>query len=303
MSSGRAFVCLPSSRQKAQYICNTLNVLYIFSPEKNTQLDTVDNFMCHGKRLYFLRAKNFPPDSMDSSGSNKLYGTFAYAVTTSGSTGEPKIVRVTHNSIVPNILDLKRILVLSKCDTIAQITPVTFDPSVVEIFLSLSCNGTLFMATEDLKNDPEMLLKAITQSRVTVLQSTPSLLLHRWSCEQLRQTILGKNSPLRVLLLGGERLPNPVVLTRIKEHRNKTKIFDIYGITEVSCWATIRKIDQQGSTPRILKDHVLSETILQVRDVDGKIIDRGQGILHIGKYYSLSKLLTPAYISYTYSLH
>lgn len=31
----------------------------------------------------------------------------AYAIKTSGSTGNPKVVQVTYNSIVPNIFDLK----------------------------------------------------------------------------------------------------------------------------------------------------------------------------------------------------
>ena len=40
---------------------------------------------------------------------NKLYdyGLFAYCITTSGTTGEPKVVRVPHECIVPNITSIR----------------------------------------------------------------------------------------------------------------------------------------------------------------------------------------------------
>lgn len=282
MSSGCAFVCLPQSAKEAQRICDTLQISHIFCSANIKGLETIHSFKVHGAVMFLVLARKLPEGAQKSVPSNVSFGKFAYAVATSGSTGEPKIVRVTHQSIVPNIIDLKRILIATESDTIAQMTPLTFDPSVVEIFLSLSCNGTLLTVSQGLKNDSRMLREIVVESQVSILQSTPSLLLHRWSSEELRNTILGTNSNLRILLLGGETFPSTEILARIKSPENATRIFDIYGITEVSCWASVREIHCNDSA-RFLGES-LSETILEVRDETGKIVDEGEGVLHIGKY-------------------
>lgn len=85
-------------------------------------------------------------------GSRKWH-RFAYAIATSGSTGSPKIVKIPHSCILPNITDLKRILDMTERDKVAQLTNFTFDPCIVEIFLSLSSAAVLFMVSKQLKNE------------------------------------------------------------------------------------------------------------------------------------------------------
>lgn len=57
--------------------------------------------------------------------------------------------------------------------------------------------------------------------------------------------MLSTNSSLRVLALGGEAFPSLHVLKGWREKGNKTQIFNLYGITEVSCWATYYKIPEE----------------------------------------------------------
>ena len=54
----------------------------------------------------------------------------------------------------------------------------------------------------------------------------------------MRNSLLGPNSDLRVLVLGGERCPTGAVLRSWKADGNETRLINIYGVTEVSCWAT-----------------------------------------------------------------
>lgn len=54
--------------------------------------------------------------------------------------------------------------------------------------------------------------------------------------------LLSKESPLRVLSYGGESFPS---LDTLRQHRhpdNVTEVFNLYGITEVSCWASCYKL-------------------------------------------------------------
>lgn len=56
----------------------------------------------------------------------------AYTLHTSGTTGEPKTIRVPHCCVVPNIVDLRKRFTLCH-DVVFNAAPLTFDPSVVEV--------------------------------------------------------------------------------------------------------------------------------------------------------------------------
>jgi acyl-CoA synthetase len=134
---------------------------------------------------------------------------------------------------------------------------------------------------------------------VTVLEATPSFVM-RWSLEEIQSTLLCEESSLRVLVLGGEPCPPVQVLGQWKMKQNKTEIFNVYGITEVSCWATVHKVvvpdvaqsfahndcdtrapSQQDPVPL---GNALSQTLLAVRDASGEEIFTGEGELYIGEY-------------------
>lgn len=75
-------------------------------------------------------------------------------------------------------------------------------------------------------------------------QATPTL-LRRFGCELIKSTVLSAHTSLRVLALGGEAFPSLAVLKSWREEGNKTQIFNIYGITEVSSWATFYRIPEE----------------------------------------------------------
>ncbi|KDR21131.1 hypothetical protein L798_04060 [Zootermopsis nevadensis] len=224
----------------------------------------------------------------------------AYTIQTSGTTGHPKIVRVPHRCIVPNIQSLQSVLSVKSSDVVFLASPFTFDPSVVELFLALSTGALLLIVTHTLKSSPHLLLKVLfsdTKHGVTVLEATPSFVM-RWSMEEIQSTLLCKKSSLRVLVLGGESCPSKQVLRQWKSKENNTEIFNIYGITEVSCWATVHKVvfqdeaqsfdhnirerqvsNQQNAVPL---GNALSHTLLKVKDNLGEEIFNGEGELYIG---------------------
>ena len=162
----------------------------------------------------------------------------AYVLQTSGTTGQPKTIRVPHSCLIPNILDLSRVFSLSPLDTCVLSAPPTFDPSLVQILTSLVRGCTLLSAP----CSPSVL----SRHTPTVLQCTPSLFrtLPLSSCRQL----LGPASCLRVLAFGGESCPSLHTIRQWRHPSNQTDIYNVYGITEVSCWATCHKIDFDNQT-------------------------------------------------------
>ncbi|XP_014605434.1 PREDICTED: acyl-CoA synthetase family member 4 [Polistes canadensis] len=285
LTKGFGFVNLPL-KNVATYnkFLSTLYIKYIFLLHPVDDEDIICKFELYGEYLYLSKVNEAQERYIEN-----VESGYAYAISTSGSTGEEKICKVLNSCIIPNIVDLKLILCISRFEKIAQLTSLTFDPSIIEIFLSLHSGSTMFMVSKRIKNDADRLLNVIFWSRVTLLQSTPSLLFHRWCPKHLSSTILGEFSPLKTIILGGEPCPKIDKLNEIRHIENNTIFYNIYGITEVSCWASIHKIvriNEKNKTSNL--GRILSETIFQVRNKDGNIVLEGTGHLYIGSSSRIS---------------
>ncbi|XP_029285860.1 beta-alanine-activating enzyme [Cottoperca gobio] len=212
----------------------------------------------------------------------------AYVLHTSGTTGLPKIVRVPHKCILPNILHLRSLFQMSADDVVFLASPLTFDPSVVDIFLALSSGAQLLISPTLIKKMPGRLARLLFEDhKTTVLQVTPTL-LGRFGRRILKQEVLSSGSSLRLLALGGEACPSPALLRSWRHEDNKTHIYNIYGITEVSCWACSYKIPEshlQSSNlgpPFVPLGTPLMDTMMEVRDEHGHIVTEGEGQVFIG---------------------
>ncbi|XP_032080487.1 beta-alanine-activating enzyme isoform X2 [Thamnophis elegans] len=214
--------------------------------------------------------------------------SLAYILHTSGTTGLPKIVRVPHKCIVPNILHLREIFEITPDDVVFMASPLSFDPSVIDLFISLASGACLLILPTVIKMMPQRLSRALFQQhRVTVLQATPTL-LKRFGVEHIRSTVLTVDTSLRILALGGEACPALSVLRSWKVNGNKTQLFNIYGITEVSCWATCYRIPEEAFDMDHRFDAAvplgtpLSGTAVEVRDAEGFLVQEGEGQVFIG---------------------
>ncbi|XP_052635964.1 beta-alanine-activating enzyme isoform X2 [Harpia harpyja] len=214
--------------------------------------------------------------------------SLAYVLHTSGTTGIPKIVRVPHKCIVPNIQHLKSIFEITQDDMLFLASPLTFDPSVVELFVALTSGASILVVPNTIKMMPVELSAALFHHHhVTVLQATPTL-LRRFGAHIIKSTVLSANTSLRVLALGGEAFPVLNLLKSWKHKENKTSIFNLYGITEVSSWATCYKIPEEVFSSDFRTDFPiplgspLLETKVEVRDTNGSAVLEGEGQIFIG---------------------
>lgn len=126
-------------------------------------------------------------------------------------------------------------------------------------------------------------------SCVSLPQITPTL-LSRFGPRLLRQEVLSRGSSLRALALGGEACPSVSMLNAWRHEDNATAVFNVYGVTEVSCWAScyqippsvLRHPDGSASSAVPLGSPLMG-TRVEVRDQYGGVVTEGEGEVFIGE--------------------
>ncbi|ORX87592.1 hypothetical protein BCR32DRAFT_264182 [Anaeromyces robustus] len=204
--------------------------------------------------LYNARETEYPVEKYD----------YRYIMHTSGTTRKSNngiTVRVPEHSLYWNIMDIIQKLNLydqSHYYGILMTSP-SFDPSLIEIFISLILGGTLIVPSTSLikatdflfhyclnNSNQNDLFDAKDKIELTLMM-TPS---HLFSFKEsiIRDILIGKTN-VRNLILGGEKFPSINKLLDIMKDKNHNdclylgiSLWNIYGITENSVWATIYKV-------------------------------------------------------------
>lgn len=169
-----------------------------------------------------------------------LQSDLAYIIYTSGTTGVPKGVAITHGAAMNTILDINRRIDADSTDGTIQISDLSFDLSVYDIFGMLSVGGSITVPEQEMIKEPSAWVKLLEESECTIWNSVPmyvQMLTEYLSCRK------GKSdNKLRAVLMSGDWIP----LNISKEIRNFIGDVDVYGLggaTECSIWSNIFKIE------------------------------------------------------------
>ncbi len=160
----------------------------------------------------------------------KLPEGLAYVLYTSGSTGVPKGVMVTHTAALAFVDWARATFALKPEDTLTSIAPLHFDLSIFDIFAGLSAGCSLLLLTPSESKNPLLVSSYIAEYGVTTIYATPTLL-------QLMPRF-GKagrydHSQLRQVLFAGEVFPIPA-LRALQEIWHTAKFYNLYGPTETN---------------------------------------------------------------------
>jgi D-alanine--poly(phosphoribitol) ligase subunit 1 len=156
----------------------------------------------------------------------------AYIMFTSGSTGIPKGVAITHQNVLSFInWSVNRYLITSK-DIFANISPMYFDNSVFDFYTSLFSGASLFPVKKDLLSKPKELLAAIDQAGCTIWFSVPSMLIYLMTMKALTRSSFRS---VRIITFGGEGFPKKELKRLYDLYGDRTEFINVYGPTEGTC--------------------------------------------------------------------
>ncbi|OBP13469.1 hypothetical protein A5320_18120 [Rheinheimera sp. SA_1] len=147
----------------------------------------------------------------------------AYVMFTSGSTGEPKGVKVPHRAIVRLVIDTNYIDIKTS-DAILQLSSPAFDASILEIWGALLNGATLAIYSGQMF-DPNIFRNEIRQHNVTILWLTAGLF------HIVVENFINALSPLHTLLAGGDVL-NPNAVNKVLDTIEGITVINGYGPTE-----------------------------------------------------------------------
>ncbi|WP_305812007.1 non-ribosomal peptide synthetase [Photobacterium leiognathi] len=161
----------------------------------------------------------------------------AYVLFTSGSTGVPKGVEVSHDNLTHYCKSLCEQLDMPPEQTFGHVSTLSADLGNTSLFLSLWTGGTLYLASESERKDPAALADIIAKKHIDILKITPT---HWRLILAALQTKAFNSPPLECLLLGGEALQ--VDLARASLEQLTTKcLINHYGPTETTIGVTVHQ--------------------------------------------------------------
>jgi len=216
-----------------------------------------------------------------------------YILYTSGSTGLPKGVQITHQNLNNLLYSFQNRPGIGPDDILLAVTTISFDMSVVELFLPLVSGALLIIASSEAVKDGRLLLDTLKKEKVTIMQATP----YTW-----RMIIsAGWDQPLPIrVFCGGEPMTKKLASSLLAVC---TELWNMYGPTETTIYSIIKQVTTATEDITIGKPvnntqvYILNEQLKPVTPGEvGEICIGGAGLAR--GYYNRPKLTAEKFVSY-----
>jgi amino acid adenylation domain-containing protein len=199
----------------------------------------------------------------------------AYVLYTSGSSGRPKGVGVTHRNLAHST-GARPFVYRERIESFLLAPPFSFDSSVAGLFWTLCEGGTLVIPADDFLEDLPALARTLAAERVTHWLSIPSLY-----ATLIRHGGAGLSS-LRTVIVAGEACP-PELVAQHRAVLPGVPLFNEYGPTEAAVWCTAGELSGPtvsigrpipGARVEVVDRHLNAVAI----GVPGEILIGGAGV-------------------------
>lgn len=225
----------------------------------------------------------------------------AYILFTSGSTGVPKGVGITHRSIIDFADWAKETFSITSEERIANQTPLYFDMSVLDIYLTFCAGATLYIVPESTFSFPVEILEYIKENQISFICWVPTVFKSISNRDLLPEVDC---SCLKHIFFAGEVMPNKC-LNYFRRNLPDAQYADLFGPTEITDICTYyivnRDFEDHDSLPigvpcKNIDAFILSEQneLIEEEGVIGELCVRGTCLAQ--GYYNNSEMTKRVFV-------
>ncbi|NET59716.1 MAG: amino acid adenylation domain-containing protein [Symploca sp. SIO2E6] len=218
---------------------------------------------------------------------NLIENDLAHILYTSGSTGEPKGVMLSHRASLSFANCFYEFLQIQPSDRIAHQIPIYFAPSIIDLFATIRAGATLVIIPSELLVFPTELANYLEEQQITILSTIPTVLKQLINHGNLQQH---KFLDLRIVMFAGEVFPIKY-MRQLKEMIPHSTYYNLYGSTETLARTCYRVEDIPPDMESIPLGQTCSNTELFVVNEHQEIVSPGE----VGELYFRGPSLMKGY--------
>lgn len=213
----------------------------------------------------------------------------ASLIYTSGSSGSPKGVMLTHHNMVSAATSIIQYLGNNSDDIIIDTLPLSFDYGLYQVLMAFEFGGTVVL--EKAFVYPQQVIDLVVKEKVTGWPMVPTI-----TAILLRLKNLDKHdfSSLRYITSTGQALP-PKHIAQLREIFPRVKIYSMYGLTECKrvSYLPPEELDKRprsvGKAMPNTEAHIVDEKDEEITDAGkpGELVVRGPNVMK--GYWNLPK--------------
>nr|ACS68554.1 hybrid PKS-NRPS protein [Metarhizium anisopliae] len=207
---------------------------------------------------------------------NKAKGdSAAFVFYTSGTTGVPKGIALTHSNVVHHINSIMHFYSIKR-GVVLQQAPLGFDMSLTQMTLTMMTGGTLVVASSATRRDPRQIASLMYANKVTHTFMTPTLAL---ALIRHGYDALARCSDWEFSLLSGEAFRAHVVHEFRRLGLAGLKLYNGYGPTEITINSSSGMDELDEAAPRDTRNPSIGATLPNYTNY---ILDKNMQPVRIG---------------------